>query len=426
MDLSGTTPSEYAAFVAGVAVTNDDALIDRLAELEDRKRRLEAERAAVLAEVERRKIYRVDGHASMWGLLRASLHWSSGECRDRMRVARFAAEFPDVGEMLFEGLLAVDAAEAIARAGANPYCGHEIGQVLGELLQLGMIGEHDEVARAAQRWERLTDSDGARDDAAARHARRRAGFTISGAMGGLSASWCAADAVANQAVFDKFCDAEFLTDWEETVTRHGGQASKELMPRTDAQRRADALTAIFQAAAATPADAHRPEPVVNLVIDIDTFQEAMVHAGLIDPASLLGDPPAGPMSKRRCETDTGIILDPYTVVQTALAGTIRRVIVNSSGQVVDWGRRRRLFTGSARRAAMLQGNRCIYPGCRVRLGNCQADHLDEWHRNRGPTRPENSGPLCGAHNRHKSRGYRVWRDPSGRWHTYRPDGSEIC
>jgi len=33
---------------------------------------------------------------------------------------------------------------------------------------------------------------------------------------------------------------------------------------------------------------------------------------------------------------------------------------------------------------------------------------------------------CARHNRWKQqRGFRTQRDPTGRWHTYRPDGSEI-
>ncbi|MEZ5246498.1 MAG: hypothetical protein R2707_15460 [Acidimicrobiales bacterium] len=46
-------------------------------------------------------------------------------------------------------------------------------------------------------------------------------------------------------------------------------------------------------------------------------------------------------------------------------------------------------------------------------------------RLRAETRPHNGGPFCGRHNRHKQKGFAVWRDPSGVWHTYRPDGSEI-
>ncbi|HQV59011.1 MAG TPA: hypothetical protein PKV27_13420, partial [Ilumatobacteraceae bacterium] len=140
--------SEYSLFVERVAAADDASLLDLLRETEERERRLEAERAALLIEAERRKVYRADGHASMWGLLRSTLHWSSGECRIRMRVARLAAVYADVGELLFEGGLAVDAAEAISRAAANPRCSEQIDQVLGTLLLLGTTAEYDDVARA--------------------------------------------------------------------------------------------------------------------------------------------------------------------------------------------------------------------------------------------------------------------------------------
>ena len=41
------------------------------------------------------------------------------------------------------------------------------------------------------------------------------------------------------------------------------------------------------------------------------------------------------------------------------------------------------------------------------------------------TNPANAGALCGRHDRWKTRGYTTWRDPTGRWHTSRPDGTEI-
>jgi hypothetical protein len=74
---------------------------------------------------------------------------------------------------------------------------------------------------------------------------------------------------------------------------------------------------------------------------------------------------------------------------------------------------------------MLASRRCLWPGCLVDAGRCQADHLTEFSDG-GPTRSDNGGPLCGRHNRWKStHGYRAWRDPNGHWHTLRPDGTEI-
>ena len=51
-------------------------------------------------------------------------------------------------------------------------------------------------------------------------------------------------------IFSKFCEAEFRADWDATIASHGDKACAALMPRTAPQRRADALVAIFEAAAA--------------------------------------------------------------------------------------------------------------------------------------------------------------------------------
>ncbi|MGZ4569070.1 MAG: endonuclease, partial [Blastococcus sp.] len=37
----------------------------------------------------------------------------------------------------------------------------------------------------------------------------------------------------------------------------------------------------------------------------------------------------------------------------------------------------------------------------------------------------NSGLLCERHHTKVHHGFRIERDPDGRWHTYRPDGTEI-
>jgi hypothetical protein len=43
----------------------------------------------------------------------------------------------------------------------------------------------------------------------------------------------------------------------------------------------------------------------------------------------------------------------------------------------------------------------------------------------GDTSVENSGLLCERHHTKVHHGYTIERDPQGRWHTYRPDGTEI-
>ena len=81
-----------------------------------------------------------------------------------------------------------------------------------------------------------------------------------------------------QTIFERFCDAEFASDWAAVRERFGDAACAALMERTDAQRRFDAMYAIFVAAASTPADAQRPEPLANVIVDHKTLEEHLAHA----------------------------------------------------------------------------------------------------------------------------------------------------
>jgi hypothetical protein len=188
------------------------------------------------------------------------------------------------------------------------------------------------------------------------------------------------------------------------------------MPRSDAQRRFDAMYAIFERAATVERGARSAVPLVNLVLDVPTLERYLNATG--DTAV-----PADPR-QRRCETVSGIAVPPADVIAAMIWGQVRRVVVDSAGVVINMGRRRRLFSGNARQAVLLQSSRCVVTGCATPIRRCETDHLTEWRRH-GHTDGPNGAPVCGRHNRLKNSGYRIHRDDQGFWHTYRPDGTEI-
>ena len=156
-----------------------------------------------------------------------------------------------------------------------------------------------------------------------------------------------------------------------------------MLERSAAQRRFDALRTIFERAASTAAGGRPPEPVVNIVVDQATF-EAWLARMSADPDARSRDVE----STRRCETTDGVQVAPADAVALALRGHVRRVVMDTAGVVIDLGRKVRLFTGSAREAAMLQGTRCLWPGCgRHRT---HIDHTHDWQFD-GPTDPANAG-----------------------------------
>ena len=129
------------------------------------------------------------------------------------------------------------------------------------------------------------------------------------------------------------------------------------------------------------------------------------------------------LASRRCETSTGQILDPHTVLRAALAGHIRRVVLGADNLPINLGRTARLFTGPARQAAKLLATQCDHLGCGLPAELCEVDHSIEWSDN-GRTDQDNAGVECGSHNREKHRKrWRTRRDKDGRTHTIRADGT---
>jgi hypothetical protein len=417
---------ECSEVVERVAVTSDDALVRRMRELEGRRREVEAETAVVLAELDRRKSYRADGHATMWGLLRCSVGWSDRECRERMRLAHLVDAFPDAGETLYDAQASVANLSEIARAHANPRCGDQIGSAIGNLLNEACRAEYDDLRTKVRTWERTADMDGAHRDLEANHANRNAHVVVWDGVGHAAAQWGEIDGFANREIFDQFVQAEWEFDWAVTLERYGDDASKLLMPRTDAQRRADAMTKIFERAASAPPGSRAPEPVVNVHVDHHTYTDILTEAALlperaVDPFEARDVLP----TERRCETASGDPVDPYSVLQHLIEGYVRFVILDDEGVPIRWGRRRRFFTGPVREAVLAMTTRCTHPGCRRPARRSEVDHATDWSKG-GVTNPSNGGPRCRKHNLIKNHGFTVWRDPRGRWHTYRPDGSEIC
>ena len=427
---TGELPTKRAAELAAELAGLDLAGLEAAFRAADQERRqAEARLALIAAQVERRRFYRVDGHATVAGWLRATGRWSADEAAHTVRLGRLIGVSAPVAGALLEGQLPFAHAAVLARAHANPRCGHQLPEVLPVLLEHAPRLAFPDFRVLVGRWVQLADVDGAHRDAETCHRRRRARLVLLDNSVHLDAQGSAAAGAAMDEILQRFCEAELHADWDDARARHGDEATPADLERTHAQRCFDALHAIFLRAAATPPSYVDPEPLVNLLADPTTLTDLLQHGqdgqdgqdeqDLPGAGSGVGDP-----ARRRCETSSGALLTPGDLLAAALAGRIRRVIVDGAGVVIDLGRKRRLFTGGARDATLLQAQRCIWPGCLVDAGRCQVDHLTPFPHG-GATRPGNGGPMCGRHNRWKTRGYRAWRDPGGCWHIYRPDGTEI-
>ena len=398
------------------SVRGQDAerLEDRFRVAESIRRWAEAEQAAIVGEVERSKAYAVDAHLNVRGWVRSIANWSSAEAVRTKRRARLFELAPEVGRAFVDGRMSGAQVDALARAAANPRCGEEIVPFVPIFVGLAPKVSHDEFFQAVRYWEQFADADGAFRERNTTLTRRRATVTVGDGVLRVEAVGGALAGAEMKEIFDQFVQAELLAD-------QAAVGEGEELPRSDAQRRFDALHAIFLTAASVPADSRLPEPSVHLAVDMATWMEHLAHRGMVElnPEYV----PPDPLS-RWCVTSNGVVVHPADVFTAAVIGTTRRIVFDDVGVPIDLGRRSRFFRNGARDAVRWVGPHCRQRGCDLPESWCDADHLRPWAE-QGATRPDNGAPRCRGHNRTHAQGFRVRRDAEGFWHTYRPDGTEI-
>jgi hypothetical protein len=387
-------------------------------QLEAQRRALEAAMADVIGAAESAGHHSRDGHRSVTGWCRSLGRWSGGDSVARARTARLARADTVFGAAMRAGQIGVAQCHLLAKAFANPRCGHQLSDVMPIMLEHAQKMCFDDFRTLVNRWEMLADTDGAHRDAAVTHARRTASINSIGTAGNLSAKGCTSHTAAMAEILEHFTRAEWESDWAQARAEHGAATTGHLR-RTDAQRRFDALHRIFERAAGSPTDSG-PAVTIDYLIDHHTMS-ALLHR---DTTADTGTDASPDPARRRCETATGTVVPPATIVDAMWWGQIRRVVTDSASVVIDMGRRQRLFTGSARDAVMLASARCVNPGCSLPVTWCEGSHLDDW-QHEGPTASTNGAPECGHHNRLHNHGFTVRRDEHGYWHTYRPDGTEL-
>lgn len=416
------------------------ALVDELmgqpiavldAALADAKRKrdeADLEIAAITAVVDSQCSFQIHGHRSVNGYLKQQLNCTGPDARRIKRRGRLFNEHPEIGERLGASRIGAAQADLLADAQQHPVAGERFGEFASMLTDHAERLDYADFAAAVKHFIVCADPDGSFDDQRFREEHRTASVAeIDGAVSVHAAGGDPLQAVEMKSIFDRAVQTEFQNDCETRRVLYGDDALAHPLPRSGDQRRFDALYAIFIASTTAPVDGKRPEPLVNILIDVDTGIDALARHGLLDvelDESTTEFRPVDP-STRRCATSTGTAIHPDVAVRAMIRGSIRRVIVDAHGVVIDLGRTQRLFTGKTRDAARLLAVRCGHRGCDVPAELCDIDHVDEW-ANGGATNQANALPLCGVHDRWKHRQQlRGRRDRIGRIHLVRPDGTVI-
>ncbi len=401
---------------------------------------VEASLIEVVIDGLRATVWGEDGHVSINAWVRANSGWSDARISRCVRNARMCIDAPQVVDALRDGRVTVDRVDVLSRAWANPRVRSALVEYVDDFLDHAASVSQREFELMVRRWVNLMDVDGAHRDAVDGHAARF--MTVSELPDGtvmFRGELTGAQAAELLTVLQRYAHAEFLSDHDQAVATHGPAYTKEQLARTHRQRLVDALAHMALDAASTPADATEPEPVLVVHLDGVTLAKLieLLHPtddqvlALYGVGSLtlqeLNEQLRASMHPARLRADTrdGHVLPLADVLAALIIGKVRVVVEDERGVIIHAGHAKRLFTGVQRDLVLAAATRCVYAGCDRPASWCQADHLQPYSH-AGPTDIDNGGPGCRHHNtwRHRHR-YRVVRDAHGRWHTYRPDGSEV-
>ncbi|MCU1613499.1 MAG: endonuclease, partial [Frankiales bacterium] len=123
-------------------------------------------------------------------------------------------------------------------------------------------------------------------------------------------------------------------------------------------------------------------------------------------------------------TTMGSAISTARAHMLACDGDVTRIVLGPDLVPLDLGRTQRIAPPSLRRAVVLRDTTCVFTGCQAPAWWCEVHHVLHWGDG-GETSLENSALLCERHHTKVHHGFRIERQPDGRWHTYRPDGTEI-
>lgn len=175
-----------------------------------------------------------------------------------------------------------------------------------------------------------------------------------------------------------------------------------------------------EAGATTIGEAALADPVVNVIVDLDTFQQHILAefggpAPRIDPAGI---------SARRCETIDGVAVDPREAVALAMVGRVRRIVLDADDVIVNAGRLTRLYRGRcatrSRRCthAVAGWLACCGPASRRLI-------IDTNTPTAAPPTPPTARSCATTTTASRAHATQARRMPNGWWIIHRPDGTPL-
>ncbi len=193
----------------------------------------------------------------------------------------------------------------------------------------------------------------------------------------------------------------FDADWADATAKYGeGNVTLARLGRTATQRRADALVEMAARAAAVPAGARKPAPMVVIHIAHDVFEAELKRRVGAD----FSYPP-----HFTAELDDGTPISPGEALALAVEGEIRRLIYDGPGIRTQYGRTKRFAPQALKEMIEARDRECQAPGCDTPAWECDTDHIIDWQY-LGQTNGDELEAKCRWHNRVKDN-YHTTTDP---------------
>lgn len=336
-----------------------------------------------------------DGLKSTKSWLRTHTRLSDAAARRLIEAGRALEALPAVQQVFTAGAISAEAVAAIApvatpdRLARAAEQGVDVGEIAATLAVLAGEVSHSRLREAVGYYTRHLDPDGTEPDPTDGRS-----FTMSRLLGGGFTGSFSLDAVGGEKVATAI---ESIA----AASRCAGDT------RTAAQVRGDALVQLCDLALASG--------------QLPILRTVKPHVGVLIGIEDLLDPDAG---HDAATTSLGAAISAARARWIACDATVGRIVLGPDSVPLDMGRDQRVAPPHLRRAVELRDQSCVFTGCEAPAWWCEVHHVIHWGDG-GETCLENSALLCERHHGKVHHGFTIVREPDGRWHTYRPDGTEI-
>jgi len=346
---------------------------------------LQAELVHGIGEFDTTQGYELDDYRSTAAWLRGELRLHPREAAHLLGMARQLRQLPAVDAAFTAGAISQTHVAVIARTARQIGVEH-VAASEDALLDLALDSHPGRLRVAAQHLRYCVDPDGAERDAVKAYERRE--LSVASTIGGM---------VSIQGLLDPPGGSIVLTALDAVMP-----PPREGDPRTAGQRRADALVELCRRAldSGTLPTVNGERPHVLVTVPLDTLTRQLT--GKPTNRTGTGHTPGEPSNR----TGTGPT-EPARVSWTGpISATDARLlacdcaiipaVLNSAGEVLDIGRKSRIWPTAIARAIGLRDQTCRHTDCEIPAQHCDIHHRVDW-ADGGPTSYEGGILACRNH-----------------------------